>query len=65
MPYVPVIDLSRDPAVVGAELDEVCTNVGFFQVTGHGVPEAMVIACSDSRVDPQKIARGGGCVGAR
>lgn len=41
MTYVPVIDLDRDPAVVGAELDQVCTDVGFFQVTGHGVPDAV------------------------
>jgi len=36
---VPVVDLSADPDVVGAELDEVCRTVGFFQVTGHGVPD--------------------------
>jgi isopenicillin N synthase-like dioxygenase len=39
--YVPVIDLDRDPEVVGTELDEVCSNVGFFQVVGHGVPDAV------------------------
>jgi isopenicillin N synthase-like dioxygenase len=37
MPYVPIIDISRDPDVVGAELDEVCRTVGFFQITGHGI----------------------------
>ena len=37
MPYVPIIDVSRDPDVVGAELDEVCRTVGFFQITGHGI----------------------------
>jgi isopenicillin N synthase-like dioxygenase len=36
---VPVIDIGRDPAAVGAELDDVCRDVGFFQITGHGVPE--------------------------
>lgn len=36
---VPVIDISRQPAVVGAELDAVCRDVGFFQITGHAVPE--------------------------
>jgi isopenicillin N synthase-like dioxygenase len=37
MSYVPVIDLDRDPATVGAELDDVCANVGFFQIVGHEV----------------------------
>ena len=39
MPYVPIIDISRDPDAVGAELDEVCRSVGFFQITGHGVAD--------------------------
>ena len=38
MPGVPVVDISADPGAVGAELDEICRTVGFFQVTGHGVP---------------------------
>jgi NAD(P)-dependent dehydrogenase (short-subunit alcohol dehydrogenase family) len=36
--FVPVVDISGDPATVGAELDEICRTAGFFQVTGHGVP---------------------------
>jgi isopenicillin N synthase-like dioxygenase len=36
--YVPVLDISADPAAVGAGLDEICRTAGFFQVTGHGVP---------------------------
>jgi len=39
VPYVPIIDISRDPEAVGAELDEVCRTVGFFQITGHGIEE--------------------------
>ena len=38
MPYVPVVDISGDPDVVGAELDEICRTAGFFQITGHGIP---------------------------
>ncbi|WP_037062724.1 isopenicillin N synthase family dioxygenase [Pseudonocardia acaciae] len=34
---VPVIELDRDAAAVAAELDEVCREIGFFQVAGHGV----------------------------
>ena len=37
MPYVPVVDISGDPVVVGAELDEICRTAGFFQITGHGI----------------------------
>jgi isopenicillin N synthase-like dioxygenase len=39
VPYVPVIDISADPDLVGAELDEICRTVGFFQITGHGIPD--------------------------
>jgi isopenicillin N synthase-like dioxygenase len=39
MASVPVVDISADPRAVGAELDEICRSVGFFQVTGHGVPD--------------------------
>ena len=39
MAFVPVVDISADPRVVGAELDEICRTAGFFQVTGHGVPD--------------------------
>ena len=41
MSYVPVVDISADPGVVGAELDEICRTAGFFQVTRHGVPEGV------------------------
>ena len=41
MPYVPIIDISRDPDVVGAELDAVCRTVGFFQITGHGLADGV------------------------
>jgi isopenicillin N synthase-like dioxygenase len=34
---VPVVDISADPAKVGAELDEICRTTGFFQITGHGI----------------------------
>jgi isopenicillin N synthase-like dioxygenase len=41
VPYVPVVDISADPDAVGAELDEICRTVGFFQVTGHGIPDGI------------------------
>jgi isopenicillin N synthase-like dioxygenase len=41
VPYVPIIDISRNPDAVGAELDEVCRTVGFFQITGHGLADGV------------------------
>jgi isopenicillin N synthase-like dioxygenase len=41
VPHVPVVDISSDPDAVGAELDEICRTVGFFQITGHGVPDGV------------------------
>jgi isopenicillin N synthase-like dioxygenase len=41
VPYVPIIDISRDPDTVAAELDEVCRTVGFFQITGHGLADGV------------------------
>jgi isopenicillin N synthase-like dioxygenase len=35
--YVPVLDLSWEPAVLAHDLDEICSEVGFFQIVGHGV----------------------------
>jgi isopenicillin N synthase-like dioxygenase len=39
---VPVVDISGDPAKVGAELDEICRTTGFFQVTGHSIDDGVV-----------------------
>lgn len=39
MSYVPVVDLGRDPAGLARELDEICAEVGFFQLVNHGVTE--------------------------
>lgn len=36
MSYVPVVDLSRDPAALAHELDEIGREVGFFQIVEHG-----------------------------
>jgi isopenicillin N synthase-like dioxygenase len=38
---VPVVDISADPAKVGAKLDEICRTTGFFQVTGHGIDDGV------------------------
>src|ERR1700739_2216894 len=47
--YVPVIDISpyfngsdSDKRHVAAEIGRACREVGFYIITGHGVPEAMV-----------------------
>ena len=39
VPYVPIVDISADPQLVGAELDEICRTAGFFQITGHGIAD--------------------------
>jgi isopenicillin N synthase-like dioxygenase len=39
VPFVPIVDISADPEAVAAVLDEICRTAGFFQVTGHGVPD--------------------------
>jgi isopenicillin N synthase-like dioxygenase len=35
--YVPVLDFSRDPVALARDLDEICREVGFFQLVEHGV----------------------------
>ncbi|MET3805570.1 isopenicillin N synthase-like dioxygenase [Nakamurella sp. UYEF19] len=37
MTYVPILDLSQDDEVLAPAVDQVCTEVGFFQVVEHGV----------------------------
>jgi isopenicillin N synthase-like dioxygenase len=43
--HVPTINLDRDPAIVGREMDEILRTVGFFQVIDHGVDDAVADAC--------------------
>jgi isopenicillin N synthase-like dioxygenase len=59
---IPTIDISRDPAAVGHEIDETLRTVGFFQITGHGVPSDIADACWDASAsffdlpEPAKLA---------
>jgi isopenicillin N synthase-like dioxygenase len=39
---VPVIDMSGPPAEVTEQLWNAATNVGFFVVTGHGIPQTVI-----------------------
>ncbi|WP_052336552.1 isopenicillin N synthase family dioxygenase [Nocardioides alkalitolerans] len=39
---VPVVDLARPHAEVVAAIDRACTEVGFLQLVGHGVPDEVV-----------------------
>uniref|UniRef100_A0A0G4I0X5 Fe2OG dioxygenase domain-containing protein n=1 Tax=Chromera velia CCMP2878 TaxID=1169474 RepID=A0A0G4I0X5_9ALVE len=38
---LPVVDLSAPPEVVATALREAAQTIGFFYVTGHGIPEAL------------------------
>lgn len=44
---VPTIDVDRDPAIVGHEIDETLRTVGFFQIIDHGVDAAVADRCWD------------------
>jgi isopenicillin N synthase-like dioxygenase len=44
VPFVPIVDISAHPDMVGAELDEVCRSAGFFQITGHGIADEVAEA---------------------
>jgi isopenicillin N synthase-like dioxygenase len=84
---LPVIDLAplRSGSVTGArgvarQIDEACTEIGFFLVAGHGIPATQIAATRQAAVDffalaleekmtvqrpPAKISRGYNWVGDR
>ena len=41
---IPVIDISGPEREAAAAIGEACRNVGFFYVTGHGLPQALIDA---------------------
>ena len=41
---IPVIDISGPEREAAAAIGEACRNVGFFYVTGHGIPQALIDA---------------------
>lgn len=45
---VPTIDVDRDPALVGREIDETLRTVGFFQIVNHGVSAEVADTCWDA-----------------
>ena len=42
VPGVPVVDLGGEPGAVAAAVRDACAEVGFLQVTGHGVDPVVV-----------------------
>jgi isopenicillin N synthase-like dioxygenase len=84
---VPVIDLApfrlggeAERREVAQQIDAACTNIGFFTIVGHGVPEELVASTRQQAIDffalpreekmlvqrpPQKISRGYNWVGDR
>jgi isopenicillin N synthase-like dioxygenase len=45
---IPIIDLGRDKASVAADMHRACRETGFFYVTNHGVPKALIDAQFDA-----------------
>lgn len=84
---LPTIDLTplregskADKCAVAREIDDACTEIGFFLVTGHGVPQRLIAETRQAAVDffalaheekmrvqrpPAKISRGYNWVGDR
>jgi isopenicillin N synthase-like dioxygenase len=84
---IPVIDLASffqggdaDRRKVAIQIDEACTEIGFFTIVGHGVPEAQLRTIRQAAVDffalpldekmkvqrpPEKISRGYNWLGDR
>lgn len=84
---IPTIDLSplqsgseSDKRRVARQIDDACTDIGFFMVAGHGVPQDLIATTRQRAIDffalpdaekmqverpPAKISRGYNCIGDR
>lgn len=51
MSLVPVVDLRGSQAVVARQIDDACTDVGFFQIVGHGIDPGLEARAWQAGID--------------
>ncbi len=42
MTFIPVLDMRADESDLATEIDRVCSDIGFFQIVGHGVDRELI-----------------------